>query len=198
MAEWVGIVLGDGGITRYQVTISFNYPLDAAYAEYVARLGTRLFNLVPGRVIDRPDHTLGLVFSSAELVETLERFGLRRGDKVRHQIDLPAWVWRRREYRIACLRGLMDTDGCVFRHRYRVNGKMYKYTKLCFTSYSRPLLDSAKQLFESLSLFPTIHQYDGHRLYLHDTAAVRRYFELVGTSNPRYQSRFDEYNSLTP
>lgn len=140
LAEFLGIMLGDGGITRYQAKIS-----------------------------------------------------LKRGHKIRNQVDVPEWIWSCAEYRIACLRGLMDTDGCVFYHRYRVNGKMYGYIKLCFTSYCRPLLDSAKRLFESLSLFPTVHRYDGHRLYLHDTMAARRYFEVVGTNNPRYRSRFESY-----
>ena len=193
LAEWIGIVLGDGGITRYQVTISFNYPLDAAYAKYVAQLATRLFGLTSSRSVDRNDHTLSLVFSSAELVEALERLGLKRGNKVHHQSDIPGWVWQQQEYRIACLRGLMDTDGCVYRHRYTSNNKTYEYCKLCFTSYSRPLLDSAKKLFEALQMFPTIHAYDGHRLYLHNSRAVKRYFEVVGTHNPRYRDRFDRF-----
>jgi hypothetical protein len=194
LAEWIGIVLGDGGITHCQVTISFHLTLDAAYAEHVAQLAARLFGLMPGRGIDSADHTLSLVFSSVELVETLERLGLKRGNKVQQQVDLPGWVWERQEYQTACLRGLMDTDGCVYYHRYAVNGKMYGYCKLCFTSYSRPLLYSAKRLFESLQMFPTIHAYDGHRLYLHNSGAVKRYFEIVGTHNPRYLERFEQFS----
>lgn len=194
LAEWIGLVLGDGSITRYQVTISFHLALDAAYAEHVARLAAKLFGLRPSRSIDKGDNALSLVFSSAELVEQLERLGLKRGDKVRNQVDLPSWVWERQEYQIACLRGLIDTDGCVYRHRYTVNGKTYGYTKLCFTSYSRPLLESAKKLFEALQMFPTIHAYDGHRLYLHDSQAVKRYFEVVGTHNPRYLERFNQFS----
>lgn len=197
LAEFIGIMLGDGGMTGYQVKISFNKVLDAEYADYVARLLTNLFGVIPGRVIDKEDNAMDLVVSRAELVEALESFGLKRGHKIRNQVDVPDWIWPRSEYRVACLRGLMDTDGCVFYHRYRVNGKMYGYIKLCFTSYCRPLLNSAKKLFESLSLFPTVHRYDGHRLYLHDTMAARRYFKLVGTSNPRYQSRFKSYSLLS-
>ena len=172
--------------------ISFNKVLDVAYAEYVEHLVKKLFGLTLGRVIDKVDNALDLVISSVRLVEVLESLGLRRGDKVKQQVDVPRWVWSERKYRIACLRGLMDTDGCVYRHRYVVNAKMYGYPKLCFTNYSRPLLDAAKRLFENLGLFPTIHK-DGHRLYLHDSTAVKRYFEIVGTHNPRYRQRFEEY-----
>src|SRR3989338_7062463 len=114
LAEWIGIVLGDGGMTRYQVTISLNHTLEAKYAEYVARLAARLFGLTSSWVVDRHDDALALIFSSVKLVELLERLGLRRGNKIRHRADIPSWIWEREEYRIACLRGLMDTDGCVY------------------------------------------------------------------------------------
>lgn len=193
LAELIGIMLGDGGMTNAQVKVSFN-ELDAAYADHVRRLITSVLGVSPARLADAHDHAFDLVVSRVEAVEVLESFGLRRGNKVQHQVDVPLWVWKRRDYRIACLRGLMDTDGCVYHHRYAVNGKTYGYCKLCFTSYSRPLLASAKRLFEGLRLFPTIHAYDGHRLYLHDTQAVRRYFEIVGTHNPRYQERFNRFS----
>lgn len=188
LAEFVGIVLGDGGITNRQVTISFN-TLDAAYAAYVKQLVSKLFDIQASFSIDRIDHTLSLIASGVALVEILQGLGLKKGNKVEQQVDVPSWVWRRRDFQIACLRGLMDTDGCVFRHAYRVNGKVYTYTKLAFTNYSRPLLLSTKQLFETLGLAPTLHK-DGRRLYLHDTKAVHRYFEVVGTHNPRYRQRY--------
>ena len=188
LAEFVGIVLGDGSITSRQVTISFNL-LDAEYAEYVKRLVLRLFDIQARSNIDQTDHVISLISSGVELVELLEELGLRKGNKVRQQVDVPAWICQREEFQTACLRGLMDTDGCVFRHSYRVNGKMYTYTKLAFTNYSRPLLLSAKRFFEALGLAPTLHK-DGRRLYLHNTKAVTEYFGLVGTRNPRYLQRY--------
>ena len=193
LAELMGIMLGDGGMTNFQVKVSFN-ELDAAYADHVKQLIASLFGVSPVKAVDAHDHAFDLVVSRVEAVELLESFGLRRGDKIQHQVDVPSWVWKRGDYRIACLRGLMDTDGCVYHHRYTVNGNTYGYCKLCFTSYSRPLLSSAKRLFEGLQLFPTIHAYDGHRLYLHDTQAVKRYFKVVGTHNPRYRERFDRFS----
>ena len=188
LAEFIGIVLGDGSITSRQVTITFN-ALDAAYAEYVQQLIWNLFEIQTHSSLDQADHAISLVASGVQLVEILEKLDLKRGNKVTQQVDLPAWVWRERDFQIACLRGLIDTDGCVFRHAYRVNGKNYTYTKLAFTNYSRPLLVSTKRLFETLGLFPTIHK-DGRRLYLHNTDAVHTYFQVVGTRNPRYRQRY--------
>lgn len=189
LAEFVGIVLGDGGMSSRQLTISFN-SLDVGYARYVKQLGRDLFRIIPGKYADPHDQVFSLTYSGVALIEMLESLGLKRGDKVKHQVDVPDWIWREPSYQRACLRGLMDTDGCVYQHRYRVNNKAYVYTKLCFTNYSRPLLNSAKKIFEGLELFPTIHK-DGHRLYLHNSRGVHRYFKLVGTNNPRYRNRYN-------
>lgn len=189
LAEFVGIVLGDRGLTDRQLTIAFNY-LDSRYAAYVKRLGEKLFGITPGKAVVPKDHVFYLVFSSTALIDAVESVGLRRGNKVKNQVDIPKWIWRRREYQAACLRGLMDTDGCVYRHRYLVNGKRYIYTKLCFTNYSRPLLLSAKKLFEGFKMYPTLHK-DGHRLYLHNNCGVKRYLKTIGTRNPRYLERFN-------
>lgn len=132
---------------------------------------------------------MSLVLSSVELVEFLESIGLRQGNKVQQQVDVPDWIWQDQTYQIGCLLGLMDTDGCFYQHLYRVNGQTYAYPKLCLTNYSRPLLRSAKRMFESLGLFPTIHK-DGHRLYLHDVTNVTRYMWIVGTHNRHHQVRY--------
>ena len=193
LAECIGIMLGDGGLTRYQATVTLHSTLEIGYADYVSRLMTALFGIAPVRRLDEKDHTLSLIVSSVELVEYLESLGLKCGNKVRQQVDVPAWIWDSPEHQTHCLRGLMDTDGCVYRHSYVVNGTRYAYMKLCFTSYSAPLLGSAKRMFETVGLGPTIHRYDGHRLYLHDSSEVRRYVEVVGTNNPRHRERFSLY-----
>jgi len=195
LAEFVGIVLGDGGVTRYQVIISLNRSRETPYSEFVRGLVTQLFGIDSTRVFDPEDDAMDLVVSSVELVEFLGSLGLKRGSKVRQQVDVPGWVWQDHAYQIGCLRGLMDTDGCFYRHHYRVNGLAYAYSKLCLTNYSRPILESAKRMFESLELFPTIHK-DGHRLYLHSAGGVARYMRFVGTHNPHHRARYLESSQL--
>ncbi len=191
VAELVGILLGDGSIRARQVTISSNV-LDADHAAYIQDLVLKLFGLQMSQGLDMDDHTITLTASSTELVECLVAMGLHVGDKVRQQVDVPNWVWRKREFEMGCLRGLMDTDGCVYRHAYQVNGTRYRYTKLAFTSASAPLLHSVKRMFEHVGVFPSLHR-DGRRLYLHDSNGVKKYFDLVGTHNPRYLYRYRSF-----
>lgn len=57
LAEFCGIVLGDGGIADYQITITLNLKDDAEYAVFVVRLCEKLFGFSPGIYIRKEDNT---------------------------------------------------------------------------------------------------------------------------------------------
>ena len=90
------------------------------------------------------------------------------------------------EYSAACLRGLMDTDGGVFLHKYRVNGKIYSYKKICFTNRSVPLLDFVEETLLRLGFNPKkILKVENKKVWLYNSNEVEEYLGLVGTSNQR-------------
>jgi len=104
LAKLIGIMLGDGGIrSKYQFTVSFNYKTDREYAEHVGRLIKRLFAVE--HIIHKRKDSLGadIVVSSANVVKFLLRQGLEAGNKVKNQIDIPAWIKNNIEFRKACL-----------------------------------------------------------------------------------------------
>lgn len=190
LAEFIGIMMGDGSLSRYQATISLNRVTDRAYARYVMRLCESLFGFAPGST-DRPDITVfAITLSRVELVRYLHKLGLPIGDKMRQGLDMPEWIRENRAYSIACVRGLVDTDGCIFTHCYRVKGKEYAYKKLSFTTASPPLAKSVRTLFERLGLHPRIAR-GGRDVRLDSIDDMRRYFELVGTHNPKHLERFE-------
>ncbi len=53
LAEFVGIVLGDGGITQRQVTITFCSKDEREYGKFVTRLIKKLFNVPIGIYYDK-------------------------------------------------------------------------------------------------------------------------------------------------
>ena len=64
-----------------------------------------------------------LVVNSSNLIAYLLKRGLLKGNKVKNQVDIPGWVLKRIDYRKACVRGLIDTDGSFYKHEYAVRGK---------------------------------------------------------------------------
>ena len=185
-------MLGDGCLSsHFQVGISFNSATDRAYGTYLQRLFHRLFRI--SATIQRRPKTNGwtVVASSRALVEYLQTLGLIPGNKVANQVDVPTWIWTRRSYQQACLRGLVDTDGSIYRYTHRVYGHRYDHVGLCFTNHSRPLLLSVERLLKNCGFRPRA---GGYHISLHRQEEIRRYFRLIGSRNLKHVERFRKYS----
>jgi len=86
------------------------------------------------------------------------------------------------------MRGLTDTDGCIFTHRYKVNGKFYTYKKLVFTSYSKPLRQSVFNILRGVSLNPRLAQ--DRDVRLDSIKDMQRYFQLISSHNPKHLNKY--------
>lgn len=188
LARFIGIMLGDGGIrSKYQFTVSFNYETDREFAEYVARLIKRLFNV--GHKIIRKKDNLGadIIVSSVGVVDFLLKQGLKAGNKIKNQIDIPKWIKKNKDFSKACVCGLVDTDGSLYCHRYKVNKKWYEYLKLDFTSCSKPLLRSVYAILTDLGIKSSLK---GVHITVSAKSDVNRYFATVGSSNTKFLYRW--------
>jgi len=192
LAEFIGIMLGDGGIsTDYQIAISFNAKEDLKYAKFIQTLINKLFSVSSTIIMREKYASADIVVSGRNLVEFLKQYGLKKGNKIAGKVDIPKWIWSSKKYKIACLRGLVDTDGCFYKHRYTVNGKEYSYLKMCFTNYSQPILKSVTAILEDLCLGPK--NTAKNRVYLYSLLQLNKYFEIVGSSNPRYLDTYKKF-----
>jgi hypothetical protein len=191
LAKFIGIMLGDGSIrSKYQFTVSFNYKTDREFAEYVARLIKRLFAVE--HIISKKKDGLGadIVVSSASVIDFLLEQGLKAGNKVKNQVDIPSWINGDMEFQKACLRGLVDTDGSLYCHKYKVNNKWYEYLKLDFTSCSKPLLKSAYGIFLNLGIKASLK---GVHITVSAKTEVNKYLATVGSSNTKFLDRWKRF-----
>lgn len=189
LAEFTGIVMGDGGITNRQVTITLHRKNDKLYAAFVVALIEKLFFVKPSIYHKKKAMADDIVISRTELTKFChEELGLKIGNKVKQKIDIPDWIQRNKKFQIACVRGLVDTDGSIFIHRYRVGGKTYRYKKLAFTSLSLNLLYSAYSILKNLGLNPRIAR--DKDIWLDSQESVKNYFNLVGSHNPKHLKRY--------
>ncbi|HBA36701.1 TPA: hypothetical protein DCZ15_02380 [Candidatus Falkowbacteria bacterium] len=189
LAELIGIEFGDGGINNpWQVVITLNADKDEKYAEYVVRLIRELFGIEPV-VRKRGKRTLQIVSSSISLVDFLVKKGAVRGNKIKQMFDIPNWVGKNDKYSKVFVRGLVDTDGCLYIHRHKIKGVNYKNIGFCFTSYSRNLLNSVASILRKSGIESYIKN-DGRSIYLYGKNAVENYINIFGSSNPRI---FDLY-----
>jgi len=191
LAEFAGILLGDGGIADHQVCITFNRQTDREYSLFLQKIIKELFSVSSSIVSKKSDKGDNVVISSKNLVEFLKNIGLKKGSKVGQQIDIPNWIWQDRNYQIACLRGLIDTDGSFYSYRHRTNNKTYCNFAMCFTNHSKPLLKSTYRIIEILSFKPIMS--NDNRIYLHRKKDIDRYFLEIGTHNPKHRKKYDNY-----
>ncbi|MFO7793595.1 MAG: LAGLIDADG family homing endonuclease [Candidatus Nanohaloarchaea archaeon] len=153
LAEFFGMMLGDGHmedfyeqredrhITNYRVDMCFHEDeteiIDRAEELFLEAVGKE-----PNYYSEPNSKAAKLMVYSKDLVERLEELGLESGNKTDNQVCVPGWIKENPEFRVRCLKGLVDTDGTVYE---RVPGD----TVIQFKNASQPLLDDFKEMCET-------------------------------------------------
>lgn len=189
----MGIIFGDGGINNlWQLVITLNSISDLKYSIYVKKLLETLFDIRVAVRKRKNKNAIVLVVSSTSLVDFLVSKGAVRGNKVAQQIDVPQWIIGNDEYERFFVRGLIDTDGCLYIHKHRVSGKLYRNIGFNFVSKSLPLVSSVGTLLKKRAIKPHIMR-NKTDVYLYSQKAVVDYLKIFGSSNPRITGKYKEW-----
>lgn len=180
LAELIGIHLGDGTLTEYFLKISQDPRYDSPYVSYVETLIEDLFGALP---VVREEKGRNLIyvqlFSKAVCEYLHDEWNLPYGDKVRGKATIPDAIMKDRNMAIACLRGLMDTDGSVSKDGNSISIRFYSHDKM--------LVDQVERIGRSLGIFTFRNPMEtGTRSW----SKVVDYFRIVGSSNLRHIVRF--------
>lgn len=190
LAEFLGIMLGDGGVTKTQIRISLNSRDDKSYSQYVCQLMHELFSESPS-VFSRRRNTLEIVLSGEELVEKLNKKGLVIGNKIEQGADIPNWVFKKRAWQVGVLRGLFDTDGSIYLDKHTIKGQRYSSACVALTSYSRNLLDDICESLFLLGFSPTTSTKNS--VLVRKQNDVVKFFGEIDPANEKHQKRFRKF-----
>jgi intein/homing endonuclease len=157
LAELVGVMLGDGCISRYkkQTESRFisNYYVSVTLHQKEDKIREKCVNLlqeVVGKTpaIEEPENQniVHLKLYGKKFVEIFESIGLEAGDKVENQVSVPNWIKQEKKFERACLRGLIDTDGSVYQRGE--DG----YVVVKFKNRSQPLLKDFEKMCRDLEI----------------------------------------------
>ncbi|OGG52524.1 hypothetical protein A3C20_02810 [Candidatus Kaiserbacteria bacterium RIFCSPHIGHO2_02_FULL_55_25] len=182
LAEIFGILLGDGHISHYQVTVTLGTK-ELVYAQYVQALLREVFGGVPKISTSGRGHKTVYLGSTAA-TRWLKSEGLVQ-NKVIAQVDAPRWVFERRGYMKAFLRGFFDTDGSIYKLRYGM--------QISLTNKSAPLLLSLQRILRRLGYKAS--DVSAYRVYVTRVPDVKRFFREVIPANLKHQRRFREIAS---
>jgi len=190
LSEFIGIMLGDGGISRNQARITFDRSKDLLYAHFIQELIFKLFEIKPKVIDKKTDKGSDIVIYSRNFVDFLVESGLKIGSKIKNDICVPSWILANNEYKISCLRGMFDTDGSVYFYDHIVNNKKYLNLAICFTSFSPKLLGSIFGILKDLNFLPTKTK---NKIYLNKNMDIVRYFDIISSNNYNRLNKYKQY-----
>jgi intein/homing endonuclease len=196
LAEFFGVMLGDGNLTKiesykvgsYQVRVVGDSRYDNVFlVGHVKSLVQSLFG-VGARCYDvKGSNTLVLNVNSKRLVEFLESKGFKPGDKIRNKLGIPGWIKENKAFLSACLRGLYDTDGGI----YKLNNQ--NTFQIAFTSHNCALLKDVKDSLLALGMSPS-RIVDGRRIYITKKSELRKFLKQIGFRNSKHLNKVKVWN----
>jgi len=178
-AEFLGIYFGDGSISDNPpvIVISLSYSTEKEYALFISKLIKKVFKTKAGMVQGKRTDNVQVQIYRISLVRFFEA-------NIKRNFGIPAWIKENSNYLTSCLRGIMDSEGSVYRvergrRRIRVELKIY----------NQKLLEDVCEALKSLNFHPCIYR-KRNRLVLARQEEVDRYFNDVGSHNPKRMKRY--------
>jgi len=181
LSEFVGIMLGDGSMSRigYTTQITLNKTYEKPFLSYISKLIFDLFRINPRVVEIRNKNVIALRLYSCELFDYMKELGLSSG-KIEKQI--PEWVYESEALCNSCIRGLFDTEGSVFLSS--------RWCVMNFKSSSRHILNGFKEEMRRIGI-PIIES--GISINATSLWKIKKFFYVVGSSNLKHIIKFIEY-----
>lgn len=182
LAEFVGICLGDGCTSDYQVSVTLNSVADKEYVLYVKKLAACLFPGATISLVKRKDTAIDVRIFSHKVVSFMREMGIISKAKF-----IPQWIKNDSAYRRACIRGLLDTEGSISFKEYPSKRGISLYKQLNFRSISGDFMKFVRDELLLVGLKPTMTLKKS--LYLSNHKSIDRYRKLIGFSNPKLYKR---------
>lgn len=203
LAEFIGIVLGDGNLNAYKkgkrsrtymVRIAGHSIDDYKYmTKYVASLASNLFKCKASIYIRPNCNGIYVTIYGKKIIEFFSSMKLIPGDKIKNKLLIPKWIFRRKSFMKACLRGLYDTDGSI----YELLPNWPGLYQLNFDNYNFGMLKQVRNLLIKLGFHPSrIHgtkTKNGTKIDLTRKGEIKKFYKEIGTKNDKHKKTFEEF-----
>lgn len=193
LTEFIGIMLGDGDLSKYQIKVTLNTKVDKEYITFIDSLIKRLFvRIIPFKIIRTTENCTVVGFSSRIAVDFLKEMGMQSWKPV-----VPVWIFEKKKYLASCIRGLIDTEGSIGFKIYKGKRQISVYRQLTFTSKNSILLRFVRDGLNHLGFKCT--QSLIKNIYLSNDKDIDRYRSMIGFHNQKLEKRsllrnYSDYN----
>lgn len=210
LAELLGILMGDGCIFKsrnkknqkegYFILIT-GHSREFEYYETIIRpIFVKLFDVRGYLYKRRGQNTLRFITKSRRIYEFLKLAGMPEGTKNKSEtFAIPNWITANPDFTKACIRGLTDTDGAVFKSHGRWINIYYKFA-------SNSLVQSLHAALVKLGYHPTrigkvctLNPESGRtsvcwQFYLSRRDEIRKFANEIGFDNPLLNEKYRNAN----
>lgn len=200
LAEFLGLMSGDGYLLIktgkkkvYRIQITLNSTEDIFYVNYVSNLIFRLFRVNPTKQ-NRIENALYLNINNKKIAYFVESLGFPIGRK-KNKLKIPGWVFNKKSYVRAFLRGLMETDGSLFfakRGTYKTN----KYPVMEIKCVDKNFMTEVKKAFNFIGFMPLFRECDegihdnAYKVQLNGERWLNKWANEIGFNNLNYKTRY--------
>lgn len=192
LAEEIGMHTGDGTLSKKNYfSIRGDIREKDYYVNWVIPLYKRLYNLNL-RLLERPP-ICGIEFSSKALLAFKNKiFGLPIGEKV-NKIEVPKIILESKNIHIlnAYMRGILDTDGCVYFLKKR------RYPKIIIQINSPKLMEGINCILKRLGYIPQFYR-KNNTIYLNGPILFKKWVDEIGSHNSKHLTRIERIKTLLP
>lgn len=184
LAEFFGVILGDGHLTRKTLILAGNSFEESHYV-YLSKKVKVLFGIGSKIFKIKDQNSMQLRVNSTELIKFLINQGFVLGDKIKNKESLPRWIFKDKKFVYGALRGMFDTDGGIYQKQ-----KGYKRAVIEFQTKSPYIRKDLFELIEKGGFKPS--KSDGN-VRIQNQEEVLRFFQLIGSANPKNIIRFNYF-----
>jgi DNA-binding transcriptional regulator WhiA len=166
----IGVALGDGNLsnpngraTRLRITC------DSAYPGIAKEMIDSLQELFPDNKVAIITHTPATYFNISvysNKLNTLLPWRVGFGTKHEQNARVPDWIKAEHMLSVSCLRGLLQTDGCIYIDR--------GYRMINFTNNTLALAQDVQEIMESLGYKPKLYKAAQKSIYPKYTVRLSR------------------------
>jgi len=157
----IGLALGDGNLSKPGPrAVRLRISCDNKYPQLIKRIFESLKLLLPENKVglvhrDKSNCTDISIYSNQ--LETLLGWSAKSGSKFAQNVSVPKWIKEQKDYKINCLRGLIETDGSIYTDR--------GYKMVNFTSNIYKLACDTENMILSLGFKPHLYKVAREKKY---------------------------------
>ena len=195
--EVIGAFIGDGFLNKYGNSYFIGFAGDSRYdLDYyknkIIPPISKLFNRKP--YIRIKGNCLSVTFHSKNLFYILiKRFHMPKGKKV-YTVKIPEEILKDKSKLIYTLRGIFDTDGCIFVDKRKTYKKLYPRIALQLTN--KPIIEQIYLALTSLNIKCGIAKKargNAYTIQINGFREVEKYLNTIGFSNKRHLNRIKNF-----